>query len=55
MFWGPIGWPVGVIINIIKKGVVSTLDISRQLGLIIQDDLMAKEDRPKVEGGSKPK
>ena len=52
---GPIGFPVGVTINIIFKNVVSTLDKSCQVGLKIQDFLMVKWDKTNMEGGTKPK
>ena len=55
-FGGPIGCPVSVTVNIIKKkGGVSTLDKIRQVGLNIQDHWMVNEDKTKVEGAVKPK
>ena len=38
-----------------KKGGVSTLDNSCCVGLKIQDHPMVNEEKPKVDGGAKPK
>ena len=55
IFRGSIGCPGGVNIKIIRKGGVSTLDKSFQVGLKIQNHPTVKEEKSKMKGGAKTK
>ena len=55
LFLGNIGCPVGVTINIILNGGVSTLYMSLQVDLNIKNNTTFKEYKRKVEGGAKTK